>query len=141
MFILVKEAPGAFAPAEAAAAPLAAVASADTVEVPRLSPAEAAAYLKATPESQVLDVRRPAEAALSGRLAAAVLVDVSVPGFGPRALAVLDPARPVVVYCRSGQRAERAAQVLAGLGFADLYNAGGYEALAAAGLPVRPGAR
>mgnify|MGYP002640764169 CR=1 FL=1 len=66
---------------------------------------------------------------------------MSVPGFERRALAVLDPGRPVVVYCRSGQRAERAAQILAGLGFTDLHNAGGFEALAAAGLLVRPGAR
>ena len=142
VFILWREAPAALALPEAAAAPLAPAAlPRDTVEVPRLSPSEAAAYLEATPEAQVLDVRRPAEATLSGRLERAVLLDVSVPGFQRRALAALDPNRPVVVYCRSGRRAERAAQILADLGFSDLHNAGGFEGLAAAGLPVRPGVR
>lgn len=137
-FILIREAPRAFTPAEAAAAPLAVPVVADTVDVPRLTPTEAAAYLRATPEAQVLDVRRPAEVALSGRLAGAVVVDVSVPGFERSALEVLDPARPVVVYCRSGRRAERAAEVLLGLGVGTVRNAGGFEALAAAGLPTDP---
>jgi uncharacterized membrane protein YfcA/rhodanese-related sulfurtransferase len=139
-FILVREGPEAFVPREVRAAtlpPLVATApTADTVDVPRLSPAEVDALLEATPEAQVLDVRRPAEIALSGRLLGAADVDVSVPGFERRALGVLDRSRPVVVYCRSGGRAERAARILAGLGFGDLYNAGGFEALRAAGLPL-----
>lgn len=139
-FILVREGPKALAPADAEAAPLpasvAAPAAPDTVDVPRLTPAEAADYLRATPEAQVLDVRRPAEAALSGRLDGARVIDVTAPGFEARALDALDPARPVVVYCRSGARAERAAQRLAALGFGDLRNAGGFETLKAAGLPT-----
>lgn len=113
--------------------------AADTVDVPRLGPAEAAAYLAATPTAQVLDVRRPAEVALSGRLADALVIDVSVPGFERRALAALDPDRPVVVYCRSGGRAGRAARILAGLGFGDLRNAGGFVDLAGAGLATTGG--
>ncbi len=139
-FILVREGPKALAPADAEAAPLpasvAAPAVPDTVDVPRLTPAEAADYLRATPAAQVLDVRRPAEAALSGRLEGAHVIDVTAPGFEARALDALDPARPVVVYCRSGARAERAARRLAALGFGDLRNAGGFETLKAAGLPT-----
>lgn len=140
-FILVREGPKVLTPQDVQAAPLAlptAVSPAlpDTVEVPRLSPTEAVAYLTAHPEAQILDVRRPAEVALSGRVAGAYVVDVSVPGFESRALRLLDRERPVVVYCRSGARAERAAQRLADLGFTDLHNAGGFEALSAAGLPT-----
>ncbi|MEM7786899.1 MAG: rhodanese-like domain-containing protein [Bacteroidota bacterium] len=105
-------------------------------EVPRLAPVEVAAYLAETPGAQILDVRRPAEVALSGRLAEATVIDVSVPGFERRATDLLDPERPVVVYCRSGGRAGRAAEILAGLGFGPLVNAGGFAALADAGLPT-----
>lgn len=118
---------------------LGAAAQAQTVDVPRLTPAETAAYLAATPGAQILDVRRPAEVALSGRLADALVIDVSVPGFQSRALDALDPSRPVVVYCRSGGRAGRAAEILAGLGFGDLRNAGGFVDLAGAGLATTGG--
>ena len=37
--------------------------------------------------------------------------------FLDKALAVLDPARPVAVYCRSGRRSARAASLLADKGF------------------------
>ena len=140
-FILIREGPRALAPAEAQAATLAvtlAIPVADTVDVPRLSPTEAEAFLEANPDAQLLDVRRPAEVTLSGRIAGAVVIDVSAPGFESRARAALDPGRPVVVYCRSGARAERAAQRLADLGFPDLANAGGFQALADAGLPTEP---
>jgi uncharacterized membrane protein YfcA/rhodanese-related sulfurtransferase len=140
VFILIKEAPAAFAPADAEAAPLPASVALpvgpDTVDVPRLTPAETAAYLRAMPEAQILDVRRPAEVALSGRLEGALVLDVTAPGFEGRALDALRPDRPVVVYCRSGARAGRAAERLAALGFSDLRNAGGFDALQAAGLPT-----
>ena len=58
------------------------------------------------------------------------------PGF--EAQAALDPSRPVVVHCRSGARTEHAAGRLAALGFPDLANAGGFQALADAGLPTEP---
>ena len=143
-FILIREGPRALAPRAAEAAPLAATlpasgtprAGADTTDVPRLTPAETADYLRDHPGAQVLDVRRPAEVAVSGTLVGAVRIDLGAPGFERSARALLDPARPVVVYCRSGARAERAAQALAALGFADLVNAGGFQALAEAGLPT-----
>ena len=137
-FILLKEGPRALAPQDAQAAPLA---SHDvlphTVEVPSLTPAETASLIEAHPDVQILDVRRPAEVALSGRLAGSLMIDVSAPGFERRAKRALDPDRPVVVYCRSGRRAERAAQRLAARGYSRLYNAGGFEDLKAAGLPLR----
>lgn len=49
----------------------------------------------------------------------------------------LDPDRPVVTVCRSGQRSERAAQWLAGEGFVAENLQGGMEAWAEAGLEYR----
>ncbi|MDT0633062.1 rhodanese-like domain-containing protein [Rubrivirga litoralis] len=111
---------------------------ADSVDVARLSPEEAAAFLAETPDAVVVDVRTPAEVAASGRLAGAIVLDVTAPGFETRALNALDLDRPLLVYCRSGTRAERAARRLAVLGASRLANAGGFDALAAAGLATEP---
>ena len=146
VFILGKEGPAALGIEDAQAAPVSAAAvvaapgaiASDTVEVRRLSPAETAAYLDATPEAVVVDVRTPAEVAASGRLAGALVLDVNAPDFEARAQAALDVDRPVVLYCRSGARAGQAAQRLARLGFSRLSNAGGFDALAAVGLATEP---
>ena len=61
---------------------------------------------------QLLDVRTAEEFA-EGHIAGAVLVDVNEDGFVERAMAVIDPSRPVAVYCRSGRRSARAAILLA----------------------------
>ena len=146
VFILGKEGPAALGIEDAQAAPVSAAAvvaapgaiASDTVEVRRLSPAETAAYLDATPVAVVVDVRTPAEVAASGRLAGALVLDVNAPDFEARAQAALDVDRPVVLYCRSGARAGQAAQRLARLGFSRLSNAGGFDALAAVGLATEP---
>ncbi len=65
---------------------------------------------------QLLDVRTQEEYE-EGRIAWAVLVDVNEDDFVEKAKAVLDPARPVGVYCRSGRRSARAARLLAAQGF------------------------
>jgi rhodanese-related sulfurtransferase len=105
-----------------------------------LSPAETAAFLAATPGAVVLDVRTSDEVAASGRLAGALVIDVTAPDFEPRARAAIPDGVPVVLYCRSGRRAEAAATRLAALGVGPLYNAGGFEALAGAGLATEPAA-
>ena len=146
VFILGKEGPAALGIEDAQAAPVSAAAvvaapgaiASDTVEVRHLSPAETAAYLDATPEAVVVDVRTPAEVAASGRLAGALVLDVNAPDFEARAQAALDVDRPVVLYRRSGARAGQAAQRLARLGFSRLSNAGGFDALAAVGLATEP---
>ena len=52
--------------------------------------------------------------------------------------ASLDKGKPVVVYCRSGSRAEVAADALAASGY-DAYNLeGGFVAWLEAGLPAEP---
>ncbi|MEL6616381.1 MAG: TSUP family transporter, partial [Bacteroidota bacterium] len=141
--ILVREAPRAFGVGEAQAAPAPeavvsrSLAAADTVVV-ALSPAETATFLSETPEAQVVDVRTPEEVAESGLLEGAMVIDFRGERFAERAAAALDPERPVVLYCRSGNRAGRAAEILAALGFTDLFNAGGFRALASGGLATEP---
>ena len=69
----------------------------------------------ATPGVQLLDVRGRDEFD-EGHIAGAVLVDVNNTAFVDNAMAVLDPSRPVAVYCRSGRRSARAASLLVARG-------------------------
>ena len=80
--------------------------------------------------------------------AGAAVLDVTAPDVETRARAALGSDRTPVLYCRSGYcrsgycrsgpRADRAARRLADLGSARLANAGGFDALAAAGLATGP---
>ena len=55
----------------------------------------------------------------------------------PRHNPSLDPARRVIVFCRSGVRAALAGETLVKLGFADVANmTGGFTAWKDAGLPT-----
>jgi len=51
-------------------------------------------------------------------------------------LADVPTDKPVVAYCRTGNRSGMAAQLLHEAGYEHVYNAGGLEDLAAQGLPV-----
>ena len=149
VFILVQEGPRVF---EAEAAPLAETAQtpapeAATPATPEaiapeadpilgsLSPAETSAFLDATPQAQLVDVRTGLEIAASGTLQGASTIAYG-PGFAGRAASALDPSRPVVLFCASGARSGRAAQSLSDAGFGEVYNAGGFGALETAGLPT-----
>lgn len=81
----------------------------------------------------VIDVRTPEEFA-AGHLQGATNIDVTAADFHER-VGELDPDATYVLYCRSGSRAGAAAQMMAEMGFDDVVNAGGYETLAASGLP------
>ncbi len=102
-------------------------------EIPHVKPADAAAL--AAGGAVLLDVREKAECA-AGTAAGAVAI--------PRGLleaqaerALPDKARTVVVYCQKGARSLLAADSLGRLGYRDVRSvAGGFEAWAAAGLPV-----
>lgn len=87
--------------------------------------------------SLLLDVREPAEYE-QGHLTAALNLPRGMLEFmlsGNPALQ--DTARPVIVYCKTGGRAALAAQTLQAMGFAGVSSiAGGFDAWAAAGLPV-----
>ena len=83
-----------------------------------LKAGEAQAWLQAHPETQVLDVRSAGEFA-GGALPKAVNVSLGDPGFEDKA-AVLDTARPVLVYCAGGYRSRKAVVKLKQLGFENI---------------------
>lgn len=68
---------------------------------------------------QILDVRTQKEWN-QGHLPNAVRVDFLEEGFGEKVLKTLDPTKPVLIYCRSGNRSEKAAKLMERLGFTDL---------------------
>jgi rhodanese-related sulfurtransferase len=69
----------------------------------------------ANPVVQLLDVRTRDEFD-EGHIAGATLVDVNDSTFVEQAMAILDKQRPVAVYCRSGRRSARAANLLSAQG-------------------------
>lgn len=88
-------------------------------------------YLSAVgADGQLVDVRQPEEVA-DGSLPGAINIPL---GELPDRLGELDPARRVVVLCRSGGRSTNACQILSGAGFGDVINlAGGMLAYAKEG--------
>lgn len=99
--------------------------------------AEAAAtWLAATPAARIIDVQSKEEFA-TGHLAKAVLIPWTDKDFATRAAKELDPAKPLLVYCRSGRRSAEAAAALVKLGFANVRNLeGGILAWEKAGKPI-----
>ncbi len=86
----------------------------------------------ANPVVQLLDVRTRDEFD-EGHIAGAILIDVNDSSFVDQAMAVIDKQRPVAVYCRSGRRSARAANLLAGQGCQVTNLAGGVLAWKDAG--------
>lgn len=77
------------------------------------------------PTAVVLDVRTPAEYA-GGHLRGARLLDFNGGEFAA-ALPELDPDADYLLYCRSGARSGRAAEILRGAGFGSATNLGSLE--------------
>ncbi len=77
------------------------------------------ARLIADPQVQLVDVRT-AEEFDAGHIPGAVNINVQLTTFAED-IAVLDPERPVAVYCRSGVRSVKASEILASKGF-KVYN-------------------
>jgi phage shock protein E len=105
-------------------------------EVVVLDPDETAALLEAEPDAVLVDVRTPEEVA-QGALTDATFIDLQGPGFRDR-VAELDRDATYVLYCRTGNRSGQAAEIMRELGFGQLYDAGGFDELRAAGLPTQP---
>jgi rhodanese-related sulfurtransferase len=90
-------------------------------------------------ELVLVDVREPAEVRASGKAVGAVNIPLGVLALkaDPAAPdAMVRPGLPVVVYCASGGRSGMAAQVLARLGYAPVWNFGGLADWQAAGGQV-----
>ena len=90
-----------------------------------LSPSHAKRLLAERADAQFIDVREPHE-----RLARSIPGTLHIPlGHLPRHLHRLDPARPVIVHCKSGVRSAAACELLRQMGFAEVYNLrGGIDA-------------
>jgi hydroxyacylglutathione hydrolase len=94
----------------------------------RLPANEVAEWLAEDPTLQVVDVRNPSEARISGMLPGAV--NLPLPQLLDH-LDELDPAAPTIVYCAGGYRSSVAASTLRANGFATVADLiGGYGAWA-----------
>lgn len=101
-----------------------------------ISTTEAAELIRTDTSLVVLDVRTPGEfASETGHLQGALLLPVQVL---ERRIAELEPLkdRPILVYCRSGNRSRPASEALAAAGFTVHMLDGGILAWNDAGLPV-----
>lgn len=108
-----------------------------TEVIRKCTPSEVGAALTGAAGCQLVDVREfseyDAERVAGARLAPLSALEENLGG--------TDPRRPVYLMCRSGKRAAQAAERLAARGFTDLRVIdGGFQAWAAAGLPVERGA-
>ncbi len=87
----------------------------------------------------LLDVRTPEEVA-QGKIPGASVINIHDDDF-VRKLNLMQKDRPIYVYCRSGGRSSRAAQIMGENGFSEVYNlVGGIGAWNQASLPVEKGA-
>jgi rhodanese-related sulfurtransferase len=105
-----------------------------------LSAQEALARVRAK-QLTLIDVRDGAEVAASGKAAGALHVPLAVLRMkcdpaSPECLAELATDRPVALYCASGARSQMAAQMLAQMGYLEVYNLGGFGDWRAAGGAV-----
>jgi len=108
-------------------------------QVENVSPKQAFEEAKAG-KATLLDVREPVE--WESHIEGAVqvprgLLEFAADPTSPRHKAELDPARRVIVFCRSGARSVLAAYTLKTMGFEKVANLdGGFSAWKEAGLPT-----
>jgi rhodanese-related sulfurtransferase len=98
-----------------------------------ISPQQAAELLRED-GAQLVDVREPYEHE-AGRIAGGLHIELERL---PSEAGALDRERPIVFYCRSGNRSALAAQAFAVSGYDARNLDGGLEAWVAAGLPIEP---
>lgn len=108
--------------------------------VPRVT-VEQAQKLIAEDGALLVDVRDGTEVAASGKLRGAVHVSRGMIEFRADAdTPYHDPAfakdRPIILYCASGGRSALAAKTLKDMGFAKVFNLGGFKDAVEAGAPT-----
>jgi rhodanese-related sulfurtransferase len=111
-------------------------------EVPRVPPAEAQALIGRA-NVLIVDVRDPAELQSGGKLKGAVNVPRGMLEFradpeSPYHNNAFAPDKTVLVYCASGGRSALSGKTLKDLGYAAVFNIGGFKELADAGLDTEP---
>jgi rhodanese-related sulfurtransferase len=142
LFVMALAVAGCGAP-QAAAAPAAEAPAAAVPAAPAIAMADAPqkvapqAYMSDFVESgaahQLIDVRTPEEYA-TGHIAGSI--NIPVQEIGSR-LNEISQDEPVVLYCRSGNRSNQAAQILDGAGFTGVYDLGGIQSWQTAGYPLQ----
>ena len=98
----------------------------------RITPADYQVQFGANADHILIDVRTPEEFA-SGHIPGAV--NIAVDKLAQR-LNEVPQDKPVVLYCRSGNRSGQAAQLLDRAGYAQIYDLGGITTWAQQGFPV-----
>jgi rhodanese-related sulfurtransferase len=111
--------------------------------VPRVPPAEARALI-ARGGTLILDVRDAPELQTGGRIKGAVHVSRGMLEFradpeSPYHNPAFAKDKTVLVYCASGGRSALSGKTLKDLGYAAVFNIGGFKELADAGLETEPG--
>ena len=105
--------------------------------VPRITPAQARDMM-AQGNTLVVDVRDTPEVEQSGKVAGAVHVSRGMLEFRadpelPSHDKAFDKGKTVIVYCASGGRSALAGKLLKDLGYANVYNLGGFKDWAESG--------
>jgi rhodanese-related sulfurtransferase len=108
--------------------------------VQRITPAQAKEMIAAN-NTVVIDVRDAPEVAQSGKVAGAINVSRGMLEFRadpetPYHDKHFDKSKTVIVYCASGGRSALAGKVLKDMGYAQVYNLGGFKDWAESGGPV-----
>lgn len=116
--------------------------AAANAEVPRVPPAEARALI-GRGNVLLVDVRDPAELQAGGKLKGAVNIPRGMLEFradpeSPYHNGAFATDKTVLVYCASGGRSALSGKTLKDLGYAAVYNIGGFKELADAGLETEP---
>lgn len=94
----------------------------DTVQVTEFS------QMLAQPDVQLIDARTAKEYG-QGHIEGAKNLDVLQPAEFEKEIQYLDKDKPVMVYCKSGKRSMKAAEILEENGFTEIINLdGGYKA-------------
>lgn len=99
----------------------------------KITPAEYQARFGADADHVLIDVRTPEEFA-SGHIPGAV--NISVDQLAQR-LSEIPQDKPVVLYCRSGNRSNQAAQILERAGYTQIYDLGGIITWVQQGYPIQ----
>ncbi len=102
-------------------------------KVINLAPTEVAAKMKAE-QGELIDVRTATEFE-AGYIENAKNIDFLSGAFSAT-ISDLDKTKTYYLYCRSGGRSGKSAELLIEAGFTKVYNVGGFDSLANAGLPV-----
>jgi rhodanese-related sulfurtransferase len=110
--------------------------------VPKISAEEAHELINGR-DALLLDVRDATELQPAGRLKGALNVSRGMLEFradpeGSYHDLELREERPVVLYCASGGRSALAGMTLQEMGYAEVYNLGGFKDAVEAGFPTEP---